>query len=206
MSILIVQPRKYTECQSVKYWGCGWAVKSLGIPGGREHDSMNLLGGHARGQKPVKTAGTASVLVSSFSMFWIMFSLTSHWPERLLWGTEYDLGWGHCTSAELAHPLDLLSYWDGGGHWRPCLCAANSQPYRKQHRQSLPFLWRMQSIISSESFPLRTKNCGELWETHYNTEILMWKNERNKIVHSLKRKIREQQHQHEFNYEALFSP
>lgn len=69
------------ECEVLRLWVRKQAaVKSLGKPRGRKHDSMNLLGGHARGQKPVKTAGTASVLVSSFSMFLIMFWLTSHWP------------------------------------------------------------------------------------------------------------------------------
>lgn len=36
--------------------------------------------------------------------------------------------------------------------------------------------------------PPRTSNCLEPGETPYNTENLMWKNERNKIVHSPKTK------------------
>lgn len=60
--------------------------------------------------------------------------------------------------------------------------------------------------MPQEHFPQRTNNCLELWETHYNPENVMWKNETNKIVYSTKRKMQEKQRQHKFNYEVLLLP
>ena len=54
------------------------ANKNLGEQGGSEDDSMKLSGGQAKGQRLVKTAGTASISVSSFTKFLTMFSLTFH--------------------------------------------------------------------------------------------------------------------------------
>lgn len=55
-----------------------------------------------------------------------------------------------------------------------------------------------------EYFFLRINNCLELWEIYYNIENFMWKNERNKRIRLLKRKIREKYYQYKFNYEILF--
>lgn len=163
---------------------------------------MKLLGGHARGQKPYENSRTASISVSSFTIF---LTMTSHWPgfslrDRIRFGVRT------LHSIELAPSPDFLSSWDWEGHRRTCHCTANSQLPRKQHSQSLSFPWRLQSIMPQEHFPPRTNNCLELWEPHYNPENVMWKNETNKIVCSPKRKMQEKQHQHKFNYEVLFSP
>lgn len=56
------------------------AVKSLGKQGDSEDDSMKLLGGQTRVRGLVKTAGRASISVSSFTKLLNMFSLTFHRP------------------------------------------------------------------------------------------------------------------------------